>query len=92
MKNTFILLLISLLTIAMLNSCANQKSQTVTIPKGYQNTRTVRTANSGSNVTCRNCRAKFKLSDRIQKLVHSGHAEVRCPECHKNYLTGQVVK
>jgi uncharacterized Zn-finger protein len=94
MKKTLSLLLITILTLSMLSilsSCASQKNIEVATPKGYTNTRTIRTSNS-SNVVCHNCRAKFKLSHRIQKLVHNGNAEVRCPVCHKNYLTGQVVK
>jgi uncharacterized paraquat-inducible protein A len=91
MKNILSLLLITILTLSMLNSCASKKNTEVATPKGFTNTRTIRTVNS-STVVCHNCRAKFKLSYRIQKLVHNGNAEVRCPVCHKNYLTGQVVK
>ena len=91
MKNTLSLLSITILMLSLLNSCTSEKNTEVT-PKGYENTRTIRTANSGTNVVCHNCRAKFKLSLRIQKLVNAGQAEVRCPECHKNYLTGKEVK
>lgn len=90
MKKILSLLLVSTLSLLMLSNCTSEKNTNVT-PKGYENTRTVRTVNN-SNVTCHNCRAKFKLSNRIQKLVNSGHAEVRCPECNKNYITGKVVK
>ena len=91
MKKAFSLLLISALSLSILNSCASDKNTQVT-PKGFENARTIRTANSGANVTCHNCRAKFKLSARIQKLVRAGSAEVECPVCHRNYLTGKVVK
>ncbi len=91
MKNILSTLLLTLLTLSIFNSCASEKNTSVTTPKGFENTRTLRTANS-STVICHNCRAKFKLSYRIQKLVSAGQAEVRCPVCHKNYLTGKEVK
>ena len=90
MKKILSIAVVSTLALFSLNSCTSDKSTEIT-PKGFENTRTVRTAD-GSNVTCNNCRAKFKISTRIQKLVNSGNAEVKCPVCHKNYLTGQVIK
>jgi len=90
MKNILQLLLITLFSLFLFNSCVSKKNHEAT-PKGFENTRTLRTTNS-STVICHNCRAKFKLSYRIQKLVGEGNAEVRCPVCHKNYLTGATVK
>jgi hypothetical protein len=90
MKKVLSLLLLSALSLFILNSCTSDKSTQVT-PKGFENTRSIRTANS-STVICHNCRAKFKLSTRIQKLVGTGNAEVECPVCHRNYITGRMVK
>ncbi|NEW61662.1 hypothetical protein GSY74_10230 [Sulfurovum sp. bin170] len=90
MKNILQLLLTTMLFLSLFNGCASKQNHEST-PKGFDSARTIRTTNS-SNVVCHNCRAKFKLSHRIQKLVGEGNAEVACPVCHKNYLTGAVVK
>ena len=85
MKNILSTLLLTLLTLSIFNSCASEKNTSVTTPKGFENTRTLRTANS-STVICHNCRAKFKLSPTIQKMSMKGDAIVDCPVCHKDYL------
>jgi type IV pilus biogenesis protein CpaD/CtpE len=96
MKNSIVLTLITLLSLLLFTSCASSpKSQSQqVIPKNVETNTRIRTTSSTNNsdVVCHNCRAKFKLSMRIQKLVHDGNAEVKCPVCHKNYLTGEPVK
>ena len=37
-------------------------------------------------VVCHNCRAHFKLSQKIQKMSMKGDAIINCPICHKDYL------
>ena len=37
-------------------------------------------------VVCHNCRARFKLSQQIQKMSMKGDAIINCPVCHKDYL------
>jgi len=34
------------------------------------------------NVVCTNCRAKFKISAKVQKLAMKGKAHIICPQCH----------
>lgn len=91
MKKFLSLLLISTLSLSFINGCASDKNTTASTTN-YENIRAVRTASGGTTVTCHNCRAKFKLSARIQKLVNAGNAEVECPVCHKNYISGKLIK
>ena len=34
------------------------------------------------SVVCTNCRAKFKISAKVQKLAMKGKAHIICPQCH----------
>ena len=94
MKKSLLLTLGIMLSIFSFVGCSSSNKQIVVpsvIPKSVENRRTTDSTNS-TNVVCNSCQASFKLSHRIQKLVNQGSAEVKCPVCHKNYLTGATVK
>jgi len=90
MKSTTPILLLSTLALLMLSACTPEKQQTpIKVEDNSNRFRTITTTNDrvgSQTVVCHNCRAEFKLSQKIQKMSMKGDAIVPCPVCHHNYL------
>ncbi|RUM69023.1 MAG: hypothetical protein DSZ07_05515 [Sulfurovum sp.] len=90
MKATTPTLLLGTLALLMLSACTPEKQQTPVKVKDNSNRfRTITTTNDrvgSQTVVCHNCRAEFKLSQKIQKMSMKGDTVVNCPVCHHNYL------
>jgi len=94
MKTTLIALLVSTLALITFTACTAEKQQQnpVQVEDNSNRFRTINANNSSNSrvgsqtVVCHNCRAQFKLSQKIQKMSLKGDAIVDCPVCHHNYL------
>ncbi|SFV64968.1 hypothetical protein MNB_SV-14-1528 [hydrothermal vent metagenome] len=91
MKRTPIALLVSTLAIITFTACQAEKAKTPVKNEGNSNRfRTINAINNDRvgeiTVVCHNCRAQFKLSQKMQKMAMKGNAIIECPVCHHNYL------
>jgi len=92
MKTILFTLLFTMLTLITFTACATEKVEPKIEVENSNRFRTITTTNTASQrvgsqtVVCHNCTAKFKLSDKIQKMSMKGDAVVDCPICHHNYL------
>jgi len=92
MKATLITLLVSTVTLITFTACAAEKEkEPIQVDDNSNRFRTINATNNNNRVgnqtvVCHNCRAEFKLSQKIQKMSMKGDAVVECPVCHHNYL------
>ena len=98
MKKTLKIIILSALALSIFNGCTTKEAKpniaTTPIPTNVNTFETMSSTEVPSNtnrvdVICHNCRADFKLSQRIHGMSMKGDAIVDCPVCHQDYLKGR---
>ena len=74
-----------LIILLLFTSCNSTKTKAISNDAIQQTNAFPHATRNPNEVICINCRAKFKVTKAMHKVVN-GHEYIECPVCHHDYL------